>query len=195
MSFVVYVIMCGISWFACLCHSMEPVTVLRAQSPVYEAIDKNDIVFLNQLFLKPESMNVLDESGKAPIHCAAEKKDGKDLLALLLAMKADVNSCDELNRTPLHYAVVASCDDSVELLVRMNGLCNVQDDMGDTPLHMAARNKNKTYDLLLSACKAHQQNELSGALAIKNNEDMTVSDVLNRSVPQSINKVDIYQDL
>jgi ankyrin repeat protein len=80
--------------------------------------------------------------GYAPLHLAA-KEGYRDMAALLLANKADVNAMDNGDQTPLHVAVKESYRDVAELLLANRANVNARNKSGETPLHVAARDAYK----------------------------------------------------
>jgi ankyrin repeat protein len=67
----------------------------------------------------------------------------KDVVALLLASKAEVNALDNDRRTPLLLAADSGYKDVVALLLPGKAQVNAKDHYGQTPLHKAADKGNK----------------------------------------------------
>ncbi len=61
----------------------------------------------------------------------------EDLVALLLAWKADANLRDNTHHTPMHYAAMYNRIHALELLKKANGNLNALDDLDSTPCHRA----------------------------------------------------------
>ena len=68
----------------------------------------------------------------------------------LLELGADMNTVDDLGRTPLHYAVKQNNLDVARLLLEQGAWMNVRDKYGATPLNDAARSNQEMADLLIS---------------------------------------------
>jgi hypothetical protein len=90
----------------------------------------------------------MDDSGRTPLHIAAENGD-TDMMRLLLASKADVNARNNLGQTPLHTAAAKNHLDAVELLLANKADVNARDNDGDTPRHWAVKAGGKDVAELL----------------------------------------------
>ncbi|XP_075900164.1 ankyrin repeat and SOCS box protein 4 [Nelusetta ayraudi] len=79
-------------------------------------------------------------NGKTPLHVACSAASGQ-LVALLLAHGAKVNSLSLSGHTPLHYCVAAQSLDCAKQLILKGANVNQadQDNGEETPLHTAAR--------------------------------------------------------
>lgn len=73
--------------------------------------------------------------GSKPLHIAVHGRR-PNIIKLLAAKDADLNTQDEVGRAPVHYA---DREDIVEVLLQCGAEINARDDSGDTPLHVAAR--------------------------------------------------------
>jgi ankyrin repeat protein len=94
-----------------------------------------------------------DKFGYTPLHLATQEGH-KDVVAYLLANKADVNAREKDNQTPLHLAVVRDHKDVAELLLTNNADVNAKDKNGWTPLHWAAALDHEDMAALLLANNA-----------------------------------------
>ncbi|XP_033212326.1 transient receptor potential channel pyrexia-like [Belonocnema kinseyi] len=79
-------------------------------------------------------------SGETPLHVACSAQSLKFCELLLQKPEVDVNALDEMHRTPLHYAVMATGLNIkiVDLLLKHGALVNPIDKAGFSPLHVAA---------------------------------------------------------
>jgi ankyrin repeat protein len=73
----------------------------------------------------------------------------QDTVKLLLANKADVNTRDNLGRTPLYEAVMVGDKGMVHLLLANKADVNVRDDKDRTLLAIALRNGHRKVAELL----------------------------------------------
>ena len=89
-----------------------------------------------------------DEEGSTPLHFAA-LKGHLDVVALLLASKADVNAKNNEGSTPLHYAAVHDHKDVAELLLASKADVNAKNKYNDTPLHLAVAYRHEGVSELL----------------------------------------------
>ena len=95
-------------------------------------------------FLSPRSADdpVLSVADATPIRPDVDA-DPAATLSLLLEHGADVNSVDEMHRTPLHWAAGTSAAldsaDAVAFLLESRASVNPEDLAGDTPLHLVAK--------------------------------------------------------
>ena len=94
-----------------------------------------------------------DDNGATPLHYAAQNGH-KEMVALLLADKADVNAKANNGETPLHFASFRGLKGVAEVLLRNKAEVNAKDDHGATPLHYAAQEGHKEVVRLLLANKA-----------------------------------------
>lgn len=98
----------------------------------------------------PDMVFRKDKSGFTPLHCAVTRgRCHLDVLELLLAYKADVNTTNNSGDAPLHWAAGHGRTDLVEFLLTKKADVNCRDISGRTPLHLA-RNK-ETAELLLAS--------------------------------------------
>jgi ankyrin repeat protein len=82
----------------------EKSKTMKMTWPLHWAAVNNDLVFLKAALSDDnENAQSLNDLGKAPLHCAAEKGN-RDAAELLLKGKADIEQTDNLGRTPLHCA-------------------------------------------------------------------------------------------
>ena len=82
--------------------------------------------------------------GKTPLHIAIDKRQN-DMIEFLLVNKADVNSEDERNWTPLHDVADSDNIAVAKLLLNHKAKINAKadGDGGATPVHIALRNGHK----------------------------------------------------
>ena len=74
---------------------------------------------------------------------------GEEVCDLLIRYGAQINCTDDLERTPLHRAVVARKFSMTKLLLNHGAFVNAQDAYKNTPLHIASTVDFQLYDLLL----------------------------------------------
>lgn len=72
------------------------------------------------------------------MHCAAQHYTG--YLSILILAKQhdfDVNVRDEIEATPMHFAILKCEFKNVELLIKFGADLDAQDNLGQSPLHIA----------------------------------------------------------
>jgi ankyrin repeat protein len=78
----------------------------------------------------------VDESGRTPLHYAANEAD-VELCHSLLRAGADPNAQDDNGWTPLHFAAQAYSSPVTALLLEASADTQLRDSFGNTPLHKA----------------------------------------------------------
>ncbi len=143
---------------------------------IHDAAQRGDLAKVKALLKdNPELVFSKDTNGVTPLHFAAGFGH-LDVVALLLANKADVNASNQ-GTTPLHAAVLNQHKEVADLLVASNAQVTIFDaagggylekarallkenpnlvfakdnNSGSTPLHLAARNDHKDVAELLLA--------------------------------------------
>ena len=86
--------------------------------------------------------------GETPLHLAA-KWGHKDVVALLLGAKAEINAQTESGETPLHYAAENGEKEVAKLLLAGRVDIDVRNKWGQTALHCAAQDGHKDMVALL----------------------------------------------
>jgi ankyrin repeat protein len=100
---------------------------------IHDAAIKGDLAKVKSLLEKnPELVSSKDKDGFTPLFVSH-----KDVVELLLAKGADVNSKDNNGNRPLHWAAEMGCEDVVKLLLANGADVNARDYNGFTPLHWA----------------------------------------------------------
>ena len=118
-------LMCGVVLIA-----LAPALAFgAATSEIHEAVKKGDVQAVKALLAKDPKLVVFkDKNGETPLHEAA-RRGRKEIAALLIANKADLNAHNNRvywDSTPLMYAVVNAHKDLVELLLKSNADPNHQ---------------------------------------------------------------------
>lgn len=155
------------SIFSRFCHSRIPhfavvTLIILAWSSLAFCDEFHDAILNDNLekvkaLLKanPDLVFSIDtnNSGYTPLHEAA-MMNRPDLVALLLANKADVNAKGEKGVTVLHEAAVAGRMNVVELLLAHNADVDAREDDGATPLFAAVVGGHRDVVGMLVAHKA-----------------------------------------
>ena len=104
----------------------------------------------NENTRKENAMNAEDNSGKTPLHYAAEKND-YITAKVLLDQGANPNVTDnKYDHTPLFYAAYNNAHETAEVLLKHGADVNAVNIYGMTPLHNAAgENARETAEVLL----------------------------------------------
>lgn len=72
------------------------------------------------------------------LHVSAQG-DKPKAFAYFLMKGLDINSKDQRNSTPLHWAAFAGADLVLNFIIAWGGEVNIQDKKGLSPLHLAVR--------------------------------------------------------
>lgn len=126
-----------------VCNGIQP----RNYAPLHMAVKFERVDVLEQLLrVKNVSVNIRDHLGRTPLHLALEMaheyKMNKEIVDRLCACpELDLNACDELWWTTLHYAARCGAEKIVAQMAYASGdTVNAKTvDGGETPLHLAAR--------------------------------------------------------
>ena len=120
-------------------------------------LDDDDIMNI-KLYLENEEFtkNLINlkkgDLGETLLHYYAgsdNEPNGEKVCDLLIRFGAQINCTDNLERTPLHRAVVARKFSMTKLLLNHGAFVNAQDANKNTPLHIANTLDFQLYDLLL----------------------------------------------
>ena len=95
--------------------------------------------------------NVVDDSGRTPLHCAAQSGHRAVVEVLTTVSSVDVNAADRSGRTSLHLAAGNGHSDVVRVLIAMPQIdIGVVDSSGETAVHYASWRGYKGVVQLLS---------------------------------------------
>lgn len=95
------------------------------------------------------------------LHIACLSGNTIVVVYLIEKMNFDINEKDNRGTTPIHWAVYANNEQSVEYLIKKGAKLNVEDKSGITPLHMALMN-SKTTVLGALLFNGAEENKLDG---------------------------------
>ncbi|GJQ87249.1 hypothetical protein Trydic_g20277 [Trypoxylus dichotomus] len=118
------------------------------RTPLYWAIENESEEIIEMLLRDGAHINVVDIYGWTPLTYAIRRN--KSSIQTLLNYKADVNSKDELNRSPLYWAIEKRDVALIELLLSSGADTNVVDIYGWTPITYAIKRNKDTIDMLLN---------------------------------------------
>ena len=96
--------------------------------------------------------DVIDNSGRSPLHDAAQYGDSEILKLLVLNAKGNINNSDNNGYTPLHLAAGGYKQDrntlaKVELLLEAGANVHTRNKYGRTPLTSAKSQKSSQDDI------------------------------------------------
>ncbi|MCI0471538.1 MAG: ankyrin repeat domain-containing protein [Candidatus Aminicenantes bacterium] len=114
-------------------------------SEIHEAAQKGDLDKVNELLAKNYSLveaRITDGedssmNGKTALHIAAEFGH-KNITALLLENKANINAKTSLGFTPLHFAAMQGKKEVAELLIAKKCILDMKNTFNITPIFLAA---------------------------------------------------------
>ncbi|KAH3707840.1 ankyrin repeat domain-containing protein 55-like [Dreissena polymorpha] len=102
------------------------------------------------LLRKGARQDIVDNSGRSPLHASTYDTDVKPLTTLLKRLKSEgINLGDNEKMTTLHWAAFHDRPDHVRQLLQKGALLTVADVDGKTPLHWAAQNGSRACAVLL----------------------------------------------
>ena len=107
------------------------------QTPLYYAVDSNDVEFARFLINHGADVNAKDYFGFTPLH-EAIVRGSYDVAKLLIEKGAKVNSKDQYGYTPLHLVCIYNRPKMAVLLIKNGADVNAKDNYGNTPLHYCA---------------------------------------------------------
>jgi ankyrin repeat protein len=110
---------------------------LFAETPVGDAVLRNDLSRLAALIAEGAAVNSPDALGNAPLHLAA-RQGSLDSLALLLRNDADPDRANRYGVTPLELAIEQQDPAKVEALLKAGADANAKRHSGETLLMLAA---------------------------------------------------------
>jgi ankyrin repeat protein len=123
----------GVQAFAC----MALILSARAESPLADAVQKQDRAAIQSLLKKPE-VNSTQIDGSTPLHWAAQLEDIVTTKALL-KLGADPKATNRYGIAPITLAARVGNGEIIELLLAAGADANLTDRTGETPLMLAAR--------------------------------------------------------
>ena len=104
------------------------------QTPLYYAVDANNVQFAQFLIEHGAKVNTKDYFGFTPLHEAVVRGSYK-VAKLLIEKGADVNAKDKYGYTPLHLTAIYNRPKIAQLLIKHGADVNAKDNYGNTPLH------------------------------------------------------------
>lgn len=119
----------------------EPRLPPHPSVPLLVAVETRNAAELDRHLYWKSDLTVKDADGRNAVHIAA-MVNGADAIRKLADARADVNSRDNNNYTPLHAAVEGGSGfrDAVRQLLASGADPNIVNNGGRTSLHIAARN-------------------------------------------------------
>ncbi|PCJ52603.1 MAG: hypothetical protein COA79_23650 [Planctomycetota bacterium] len=100
------------------------------------------------LSFSPNLANTKDAKGRFPIHLAVKNKR-IEVIELLLAKGADIESQDINKKTPLHYAAEGGIMEAIELLLAKGADLKSKDKLNETAFDLASKHNHKQISFLL----------------------------------------------
>ena len=173
--------------------------LLKAQnkeglSPLFLAVELGDTKSL--LTISECGIEGSDKNGGSILHYAIEhchnpQKQLEMIKTIVLKQKDFLNSKDNSNETPLHYAIKTDIESILSLLLtytELNLCC--QNNSGMTALHFAVKKKFSIFENLLKVIE--QRDQLDSILNVKDSESKTA---LHHCIDLSVNNSKILDTL
>lgn len=118
----------------------------NSSNPLYEAIQRRDVQQVRNLLLSGADVNDHDDDiymGSTLFNIATSTKN-EEIVKLLILSGADVNLKNQLQQTPLQYAVAYKCEpDMIKMLIDTGADFNdCKDSNNESLLHLASRTNN-----------------------------------------------------
>lgn len=107
------------------------------QTPLYYAVDSNNVEFAKFLINHGAKVNAKDYFGFTPLH-EAIVRGSYNVAKLLIEKGANVNAKDQYGYTPLHLVCIYNRPKLAQLLIKKGANVNAKDNYGNTPLHYCA---------------------------------------------------------
>lgn len=106
------------------------------ESPLYEAVNKNDKDFVQNLLNLNALVDEGDDRGVTPLMLASQKGN-IDIMKILIDHKAQLEKKDRLDKTALFHAISSGHFDATKLLVESGAKIDITDYSKNTLLHGA----------------------------------------------------------
>lgn len=123
--------------FACLLSTVLTSTSVTAQTPVADAVARQDLARLSALIAEGAAVDAPDALGNAPLHLAAWQ-GSLDTMTLLLKNDADPDRANLYGVTPLELAINQHDAAKVQALLQAGASANTTRHSGETLLMLAA---------------------------------------------------------
>lgn len=118
-------------------------------TPVFCAIEGNNISILEKLFDEGISIRTRTEQGLTMVQYAA-LLGREQMLSFLLTKGADPNMQNMYGQTALHYAVTQDNSYILNILLSAGALVDITDERGNSPIDMAMQLDKQSYVRILS---------------------------------------------
>lgn len=122
------------------CGSMTPKTVFGSREFVSGGMGHIGLV---KELVNYVSHTEKDKFGRTPLFMAAATRGNGHIVEFLISKGAHIDELDNDGLTPLHYAVVNRCVDTVKVLLECGANTGIKDIRGRTPLHTVMKDINK----------------------------------------------------
>ena len=118
---------------------------------LHHAAHTNQKAVAELLIASGVELHARTNRGESALHLAAHNAGVADLIKLLLARGAEVDSEDDMGVTPLHQAAGSGDQTMLQPLLARGAGVNATSDNGETPLHRAAQSGHpQAVELLLA---------------------------------------------
>jgi hypothetical protein len=160
---------------------------------LFQAAKTNDIILVNQAFLKKPDIDALNDQGETALIIAVKNRSQK-VIAFLLRAGASVNLRDHLSRTALHWGVIVKDKEIIKLLLDYNALTEVTDIHKKLPIILAKESGDKEIENIFEEFEV--ANYHADRLALRRDIESLVEgeDVVSEVYLQLKSKIKLVQD-
>lgn len=155
---------------------------------IHEAVKKNHIQAVQELLsMHPDYVNLKDESGRTPLHIAAEAGNF-EVVKLLVENGAEVNAADNNQQIPLHLTAFHGNRDIAIYLISKGADVNRLDIRAFNPLHYAlALRKLDVAELLITSGSDVNAKNSYGQSAFNQAVDFGLKELVNLMLEHGAN--------
>jgi ankyrin repeat protein len=107
---------------------------------LHYACFRGNIKLIKKLISIGADVSITNKNGLNIMHMSSQGNQATSITYLQQILNIDVNSLDDVNSTPLHWASYMDAENAFNYLIQMKANINTKDKDGSTPLHLAVMN-------------------------------------------------------